>query len=236
MSRRRAYSELLQRLVMAFHLYPGAPVVGVSSRRPLKLRAAASNFVTRALDSSSTPWPPPSALSSLARRPRIFFYPLKVHAGAICTSSSILSRSSHSHRAHRSFSAAGTSVDAAAAASSSSTDANDDDSDGSLDTFLAPPSVTFASLGLDSQVCDALRAAGIAHPSAVQVKIIVFPPLFQLRSHSFFSPSFLLTQKTLSSSSFFSSSSSRPRRSRPCSPPLTRSSQRRQDREKPSPI
>lgn len=170
MSRRRACSELLQRLVMASRLHPGSPVVGVSSTRPSTLRAAASNFATRAFDfSSTTPWPPPSATCSLARRPRLSFNSTKMHAGAFYAASSILSRSFHSHRIHRSFSAAGTSVDAAM--SSSSTDANDDDSDDdeALDTFLAPPSVTFASLGLDSQVCDALRAAGIAHPSAVQV-------------------------------------------------------------------
>lgn len=174
MSRRRALSELPQKLLMAFQRHTGAPIGGARSRNPSALRAAASLFATRALESSSsTPCWPPSPLSAALpparRRPRLPFDRTQNHAGSLfVTSISILSRSFHPHRARRSLSAAATSIDAAAA---SSTDANDDDdSDESLDSFLAPPSVTFASLGLDSQVCDALRAAGIAHPSAVQVE------------------------------------------------------------------
>ena len=200
MSRRRALSELLQKLLMASYKYTGAPVGGARSRYPSALRAAASNsLATRALEPSPSCWPPSplSALPLARRRPRFPLDRAHMHAALFFTSSSILSRSSRSHRAHRSFSAAATSVDAADA--SSSTDANDDDDGGdkALDSFLAPPSVTFASLGLDSQVCDALRAAGIAHPSAVQVR----ESCFFSQSHSFFF--FRSPQNSLSTSSSF---------------------------------
>lgn len=171
MSRRCATSELLEKLLMAsVHLCSSA-VGCTTSKKPSLIRVAASSFsTTRALE-SSTPWPPPPPLQRpLARRPRCFFDAKQIHASAIFASTSTLSRLFYAPQAHRSISIAATSSSSvdAAASSSLTTDASDDDE--SLDSFLAPPSVTFASLGLDRNVCDALKAAGIAHPSAVQVR------------------------------------------------------------------
>lgn len=234
MSHRRATSELLQKLLMASNHLRSSAAGCKTSKKPSLLRAAASSLSTRALESSTatTPWPPPSH-RPLARRPRFFFDPPRMHTSALLASSLTPSRLFNAHKAHRSISAAATSssIDAAA---SSTTDANCDDNGGdeSLDSFLAPPSVTFASLGLDSQVCDALRAAGIAHPSAVQVRQSRF---FSSVGRQLFFFLHLLNELSRPPLSI-ETSLQRPPRSLPCCRRRTLSSQRRRGRGRRSPI
>ena len=175
MSRRRAVFKLLEKLAMASKHFPGGSVAGAGTRKPAAVRGAAASFSSsRALESLSTPprpSPTTSTFPSTRSRPLLPASTLsQLHTRAVQASSSILQRSLYSHQRPRSFSAGATRSDVAASASAAaSTDAAEEDDDEPLDSFLAPPSVTFASLGIDSVVCDALAAAGIAHPSAVQV-------------------------------------------------------------------
>lgn len=150
----------------------GSHAVGRERNRSL-LRAAIAAAALESSSSSSLSSSPSttSLLPSFSSRPRSC-PPVKTHTSAFGTLSLVHQRQSHFFKTSAASCSASTRDDASASTSTSTTStsathAEHDDTD----AFLAPPSVTFESLGLDSKVCDALRASGIARPSAVQVKL-----------------------------------------------------------------
>jgi len=197
---------LLQALMSSCRHHRGHGIrVAVGRDRNRSLLRAAVAAALESLPSMSL-LPP----SSSRLRP---YSPINSHTSAL-NASSLWQNSLFRSLATSASTCSATTRDDIASASTSSTLTHGEPSD----AFLAPPSVTFESLGLDGEVCNALKASGISHPSAVQVNVtgsnFTEFLLFRLHSRSHVD---LLLQLTLF----------RPRRSRTCSLPLTPCSRRR---------